>query len=247
MKKNNAPVRALKVSDRVHDLRVAGKKARAILRLISPESGPEARKIHERIRKMSHRLSATRDGVAVLAMIDRLAKGNEKLRKAGPRSIPVPAARELLAMNDELRKIGADIATLASAEATGPRMKEGLRRTFTQVKKLYGKCRKGGSPKRFHRWRRRAKDLLYQMETLAPRPNKREKIWIRCLKDLGDCLGEMHDLTLTLELLGQRRSKVGKLKKRARREYSKSARKAVRLGRQFLRHGEHSKITATFV
>jgi len=237
----------MKASERVHEIRVAGKKARAILKLISPESGPEAQRLHEKIRKMSHKLTKTRDGTAVLAMIDRLAKGDPQLKKAAPKSIPVPEAVELKRMTDELRRIGAEIGSLASAEATGPRMREGLRMTFARVRKLYGKCREDGSPGKFHRWRRRAKDLLYQIETLAPEPSKGERKWIGCLKDLSDCLGEMHDLALTLEVLGTRKTKVGKLKKRARKKYSRSARKAVKLARQFFRQGEKSKISATFV
>jgi CHAD domain-containing protein len=239
--------REFKASERVHDIRVAGKRARAILRLIEPETGPAAKKLHERIRRVSHSLTKARDGEIVCQTIEKLSKGNPKLLKAAPRSIPFPAGTELRKLSEELRRIGGDIASLASAEATGPKMRLGLRKTFGRVKKLYSKCRKGGKPASFHKWRKRSKDLLYQIETLAPEPSKREKKWIACLKALSDSLGEMHDLTLTLAVLGTRRSKVGKLKRRARRRYGKSERKAVKLGRQFFRAGQKSRITATFV
>jgi CHAD domain-containing protein len=238
--------REAKASERIHEIRVAGKRARAILRLIEPETGPAARKLHDRIRRVSHQLTRARDGEIVCATIEKLSRGDPELKKAAPRSIPFPASTELKRLSEELRRVGGDIASLASAEATGPKMQLGLKRTFAKVKKLYAKCRKGGSPDSFHQWRKRSKDLLYQIETLAPQPSKREKKWISCLKSLSDCLGEMHDLTLNLELLGTRRSKVGKLKRRAKREYGKSERKAVRLGRRFFRAGQKSRITATF-
>jgi CHAD domain-containing protein len=226
-----------KASEQVHDIRVAGKRARAILRLIEPDTGPTAKKLHDRIRQVSRQLTPARDGEIVATTIERLAKGDPKLVKATPRSIPFPASAELRRLSGELRRIGADIASLASAEATGPKMRKGLKKTFGRVRKLYGKCRKGGTPERFHEWRKRSKDLLYQIETLAPEPTRSERKWIACLKSLSDCLGEMHDLTVTLQLLSTRRSKVGKLKRRAKREYSKSAKKAVRLARRFFRSG----------
>ena len=39
---------------------------------------------------------------------------------------------------------------------------------------------------------------------------------------------------------------VTQLKKRARREYGKSAKKAVRLARHFFRQGEKSRLSGTF-
>jgi CHAD domain-containing protein len=239
--------RAAKTSERIHDIRVAGKRARAILRLIEPETGPAARKLHDRLKRVSHSLTKARDGEIVSTTIQKLARGNEKLAKAAPRSVPRPPATELNRLTEELRKIGAEIASLASAEATGPKMREGLRLTFGKVRKLYSKCRKGGSTTKFHEWRKRSKDLLYQIETLAPDPSKAEKRWIQCLKALSDHLGDMHDLALTLEVLDTRRSKNGKLKRRARREYGKTAKKAVKVARRFFRQGQKSKINATFV
>jgi CHAD domain-containing protein len=239
--------RAAKTSQRIHEIRVAGKRARAILKLIEPDTGPVARKLHDRLRRVSHRLTRARDGEIILGTIEKLSRGDANLQKAAPRSIPRPPGTELKRLSEELRRIGAEIATLASAEATGPNMRRGLRKTFVRVRKLYDKCRKDGTPAKFHEWRKRSKDLLYQIETLAPVPSKREKKWIGCLKSLSDCLGEMHDLALTLEVLESRRSNVGKLKKRARREYGKSARKAVRLARRFFRQGDKSKISATLV
>lgn len=234
--------RETKASKRIHDIRVAGKRARAILRLIEPNTGPAAKKLHQRIRQVSHRLTPARDVEIVASTIQKLAKGDPKLIKAAPRSIPFPASAELSRLSGELRRIGGDVATLASLEATGPKMRKGLKKTFGRVRKLYCKCRNGGSPQRFHEWRKRSKDLLYQIETLAPEPSKREKKWISCLKSLSDCLGEMHDLTVTLDVLGSRRSKVGKLKRRAKREYGKSAKKAVRLARRFFRDSPKAQV-----
>ncbi len=127
----------------------------------------------------------------------------------------------------------------------------GLRRIYTQGRKRRRRARKSGGMRAMHQWRKRVKDLRYAVEILQrsepPRRGSRSKReraraeagWLRGIAgradDLGELLGEEHDLAVLGEWL-QTEGKRRGLKRKMRRRLAKLiARRRVELRRRALR------------
>jgi CHAD domain-containing protein len=75
----------------------------------------------------------------------------------------------------------------------------GIRRSYRDGRCAYNKARQSGKAEDFHEWRKRVKDLAYQVRILCriwPQgiPSVEEK-----LQRLGDVLGDDHDLFMLTE------------------------------------------------
>src|SRR6185437_8644869 len=71
-------------AEAVHDFRRAMKRWRALLRLLAPFLGPDARRLRDEARDLAKELSGARDAQSALDALDDLAEGAPEL---SPRTI----------------------------------------------------------------------------------------------------------------------------------------------------------------
>ncbi|HEX5711746.1 MAG TPA: CHAD domain-containing protein [Solirubrobacterales bacterium] len=211
----------------IHGARKDLKKLRALLRLVREELGPELVKAeNRRYRDAARLLSSSRDAQVKLETLIALRKA------AGDELLAAETAlweSELEAERDEAAaRLGAESAgridDARQAIAAGheqiaewPLEREdwklvgpGLRRSYRNGKQEMKQVRKEPSAEAVHAWRKRVKDLWYQLRLI-------EEAWPAQLKatagqahELAELLGNHHDLAVLAEDLGSRWGVSGK-------------------------------------
>ena len=178
-------------------------------------------------------------------------------RRAAERSLLEPANR--LRVATELQAFAARASAWQLDERPGiDPIEAGLRRVYASGRERMAKAsgKRGGRMHTMHRWRKRVKDLRYAAEALqrhAPSSASRrkrarsareskERKWLadlaRGADELGELLGEEHDLAVLGEWIsdhgasaGAGRSTRRKLHKLIRRRRAKLRRRALRTGK----------------
>jgi CHAD domain-containing protein len=187
----------------VHEARKALKRLRALIRLLAPELGEQARRReNDVLRAAGEALSAARDADILLSTLDGLVETNAgKLagrsgvmrlrahlrdeRERAWRGVLGDAAGRASTLS-ELRAARARLATWRPPDGAGVELVQpGLVRVYRQGRSRLGQAADAhGDPTHaFHRWRKRVKDLRYATEMLrwldedatAKRPGKRTR------------------------------------------------------------------------
>ncbi len=191
----------------VHDSRKRVKKLRALLRLL--QAGlPGATAASRALGDAAGKLSAVRDAEVMLATCDRLAPdlSESPLRAhlvaclAAAQGDPAQAHRsaefravlaEVLVQADHWRVKGDDAEVLRT----------GLARTRRRGLRAMAAAADDREGEPMHDWRKRVKDLWYQARLMAP-------VWPAVMDplgdqagDLGEMLGDHHDLIVFVALL----------------------------------------------
>lgn len=204
----------------VHGARKAIKKERALLRLVRGASDRrERRQENAELRTAGRALSGTRDADVMISALDDLAE-----RYAG--QIPhtqFTALRERLESDRDALRAQSDDHSAAAAAATrlaGSRerigewqlsesgwraLEDGLTRSYGEGRKAMRRAAKRPSDQRLHEWRKRAKDLWYQLRLLTPAGGETIRGQAKDAHALGDLLGDDHDLAVlhgTLQRVG---------------------------------------------
>lgn len=193
----------------VHEARKSLKKARSALRLLRGVIADEERKAaNGTCREAARRLSGARDAEVKVMTLDVVASGmdtdwrSDLEREAAahrgdltPESLADVAKQiESVARRFRGRRIpGADEAVAGN-----------LGRTYRRGRKAMKAARKGGGAESFHGWRKRAKDLRYQLEIVEPRLPKQFSKVRKQAEDLADMLGDLHDFDVLAEDLASR-------------------------------------------
>ena len=202
-------------SEDVHQIRTGLKRLRAVVRFVRPALSTRSAKRELAVfRHAGRHFALARDGYVLVHTIEALA---DRLSAVGD---PDPALQHTLALlrerdretvrhvldhdDPELREVigslraartrwdPAAVGVLAGgivpAEAAA-----GLAATFRRGRKAMDAARQAPTPGSLHEWRKRVKDLRYQVEVLAP-----VVVAVAHLEDpliaLSDALGEDHDL-----------------------------------------------------
>lgn len=248
----------------VHQVRTGIKRLRAGWRLLRP-GFPESITLGERrrLRTAGHGLTDVRED-AVLA--DTLEKLRERASDEDEYLLMATALKTFLARRprkgNEMEESGTHsgnslsekpwLAALPILSASLRRM-EGLtverldwNRLRPNLEQSYRKARnkyRNADPDRdesFHEWRKRSKDLWYQLKALAPELPAAGKISDR-LEALQDRLGDAHDLSVLADRISRRPGDFGgngnpavmaALRKSIISENRKMKRKSLRLGRR---------------
>ncbi len=205
----------------VHQARKEMKKLRSLLRLVREELGLDTfRSENHRYRDASRLLSQQRDGDALFEAVDSLRDEYPShappidllvrdLRAAGQDSSPggadllesgtsmEMAARRIEAGGDLIRgwKLGKDDWNL---------FEKGLRRTYRDGRRAMKKAESSRTPESVHEWRKRVKDLWYQLRLLRNAWRATMKTLAGEVGDLAELLGEHHDLAVLVEELERR-------------------------------------------
>jgi CYTH domain-containing protein/CHAD domain-containing protein len=209
----------------IHAARKDMKKLRAVLRLVRDGLGDEVfRKENRRYRDAARLLAASRDAEVKVETLDALEE-----RFDG--DMPSEAARRWRATLEREREeiIGAEQgemksridATLAALEAgiaeipkwplktdSWELLEPGLLRSYRRSRREWKRTRSAASVESVHEWRKRVKDLWYQLRIVR-------KAWPAAIgatadqaHELADLLGDHHDLALLADDL-QGREAVG--------------------------------------
>ena len=200
----------------VHDVRKDAKKLRALLRLLQPAIDPELRRGENRaIASIARGLSGTRDA-------DVLAKQAAGLRD---RSVGLAPEATFCAVHDAFARAASrdDDGRLDAAMATASAHLDALReriatwpldgvRARTLIDGLERSYRRGrhelravrrhpGDAGQLHEWRKRVKDLWYQERLLRDAWPGILKAQAGALDELGELLGDDHDLSVLRDQL----------------------------------------------
>jgi hypothetical protein len=206
----------------VHDARKRVKKIRAVLRLLRSSLGSDYRRHNERLRTVSHQLSAIRDADALIEMMS-------KVRRHYP-AIVTAAVFAAVRQGLGSRKRGAAARSHSdrrwplllrevkrSAKALPPRIREttrvaairrGLLRGYRDARDAMRAVQADPADLAFHAWRRRVKDHWYHIRLLdAVRPSTRTRSGR--LKRLETWLGDDHNLVLLRATILEAPSRFG--------------------------------------
>jgi CHAD domain-containing protein len=196
-------------SEAVHDFRKAMKRWRALLRLIEPIVGPEARQLRDVARVTAGALAQARDPQAALdALADLAAKDGapaaHSLKAIRARLEALKDAAETQTLTAATRARLADaLADAEQALAHWPLDRIGMRDLAGELARTYRRTR-GAIPDDWntadavalHELRKRVVSHRYQMELVEPLWPKLGKIWVGEAQKLRERLGAHHDLVV---------------------------------------------------
>ena len=191
----------------VHDVRKDAKKLRALLRLLQPGLDPELRRgENQAIAALARSLSGSRDADVLAAQAARLRE----------RAVGQAPEATFAAIHDAFARSAADAAPLAEAippaiarlEALVARIEDwplhdvGARTLVAGVERTYARGRadlarvrrRPADAELLHAWRKRVKDLWYQLRLLRDAWPEVLKAQAAELATLGELLGDDHDL-----------------------------------------------------
>jgi CHAD domain-containing protein len=236
----------------VHEVRKHLKKLRAAMRLAIPEVGKNRHTREDRcVRRIGRLVSDLRDAQVRLQTLIQLRDDTAKR----PDDSPFPRIEELLSLERESFSAafaGWQKQAIPQLERVEARLLkwplEGL--TWKQICGAVGKIYKRGQrglaktiddpePENFHAWRKRVKDIWYQLRILQPLNRIVLTEMAHDAEVLGELLGREHDLNfLWARLETERgdealRDELAHLEKLIRKRGKRLRTNALELGRRF--------------
>jgi hypothetical protein len=236
----------------VHEVRKHLKKLRAAMRLAITEVGKDRHAREDRcVRKIGRLVSDLRDAQVRLQTLIQLRDETTK----GPEDNPFPHIEELLSLERESFSAafaGWQRQAIPQLERVEARLLkwplEGL--TWKQVCGAVGKIYKRGQrglaktindldPENFHAWRKRVKDIWYQLRILQPLNRMVLTEMAHDAEVLGELLGLEHDLDFLWARLEKEsgdealRDELAQLEKLIRKRGKRLRTNALELGRRF--------------
>jgi len=200
----------------VHEYRKALRRARAALTLVAdalPKS--ERRAVERALQEARRTVSAVRDHAVAPETLAKLTLGPEERVEADTVLANAAAAMPPVAEIQTLLSEGAAraAAQVEALEAALPRALE-LDTVIEGVRAMYAEAReaRGGSKKsmaQFHTWRRRTKELVYQLELLSRWAGKRVAALYDEVHTAADALSPAVDLIMLREFVGTYAQGVG--------------------------------------
>jgi CHAD domain-containing protein len=190
----------------IHEVRKRCKRVRAVVRLLRPRAKALYRRENAAFRDIARGLSPFRDADVRLKTFDELISGAPEAERFVPlRDLMLESGhrdREELDKQISLTKNEVEAAQGRLREATieddaGFQLIEpGLRGNYKRGRRAMSRAYDKPEATAFHEWRKRVKDLGYQVQILRD-------VWPALLKrlrseldKLGDLLGKDHDLTV---------------------------------------------------
>ena len=236
----------------VHEVRKHLKKLRAAMRLAIPEVGKNRHSREDRcVRKIGRLVSDLRDAQVRLQTLIQLR--DETAKK--PENSPFPHIEELLSLERESFSAafaGWQKQAIPQLERVETRLLkwplEDLtwRQVCGAVAKIYKRGQRGlaktiddPEPENFHAWRKRVKDLWYQLRILQPLNRVVLTEMARDAEVLGEILGREHDLNFLWARLEKESSdealrvELAQVEKLIRKRGKRLRTNALELGRRF--------------
>jgi CHAD domain-containing protein len=235
----------------VHEVRKHLKKVRAAMRLAIPEVGKNRHTGEDRcVRKIGRLVSDLRDAQVRLQTLIQL---RDETAKSGENRFA--RIEELLSLERESFSAafaGWQKQAIPQLERVEARLLkwplDGLawKQVCGAVAKIYKRGQRGLSktindpePEKFHAWRKRVKDIWYQLRILQPLNRMVLTEMAHDAEVLGELLGREHDFAFLLERLEKERGdealrdELAQLEKLIRKRGKRLRTNALELGRRF--------------
>lgn len=204
-------------AEAVHGSRKDMKKLRTVLRLLRDVLGEKRyRRENARFRDASRALSDTRDAEVKLATLEALSEHAEALPEGAvetwrkildrDREAATNAARDEPTVAAATAQIEAGLEEIRSWRLEGDSWKTigpALTRTYRRGRKAM-KTAAGGEEADLHEWRKRAKDLWYELRLLSDAWPGPLGATAEEAHQLSELLGDHHDLAILREDLHER-------------------------------------------
>lgn len=197
----------------IHDYRKAMKHWRALLRLLAPFVGPEARQLRIEARDLARELAGARDAQAVLDALADVEKHQSMLSARSFQTMrgrveALGAAAEVPSLSEPVRLQRLEAIERAGRAADGWQLELNFRGLATCIAAGYRRARNAvprawdrASPETLHTLRRRLVEHRYQVEIVAPLWPRFGKLWVGEAQRLRERLGACQDITLVERLM----------------------------------------------
>jgi adenylate cyclase len=205
--------------DGIHEARKCLKKARTLLRLARPILGRVYREQNAQMRDAGRKLSELRDMQVLADTVDQLKEKEELPSAAKPalermRGIVLRRKEELFRQAEQrnelpgvvekLREIRTAISTWPLERANHETLMSAFEESMHRGQLAFAGALKSQHDDDFHTWRKRTKDVRYQLEFL-------HKMWADVLsgyaanaKQLEQALGKDHDLAVLRGMISRK-------------------------------------------
>lgn len=195
--------RGADAGSQIHGLRKHVKKLRGLIRLARPHF-KDYRKENAALRDAARGISALRDAEVMLVTLDRLEAAGAEPALIAP--VRAGVAERGAASPDQaaaLAAFGVEMAALrdrarlwrVKGDGFGA-LRDGIVRTWDEARDLQHAARRDPSDEAIHEWRKRVKDHWYQSRLLTPIWPGAMTAHVAAADDLGELLGDHHDLAV---------------------------------------------------
>ncbi|MDI3325688.1 CHAD domain-containing protein [Pontibacterium granulatum] len=203
------------VDEVIHDTRTGMKRMRAFLRLIRPAIGKHAYfDANAHSKALAGALSGSRDARVLLDTVDLLLLEVEdrecRARLREPFSKNYSQTCDIAAGTQPLRQARQRLRSLQHRARHWRLKRYDYQALMLAIETEYGQGRRHWlqiqqhpDAEALHAWRKEVKRFYYQVSLLFPRGKKTQRAR---LKDLGEYLGQLHDLHILLEYIASHRS-----------------------------------------
>lgn len=244
----------------VHEARRCIKRARSVLRLVKFAIPKTYTRENSRLRDVGRSLSELRDSHALLQTFDELKEHETREHENESRQRAFEDAHTFLESRGEqiaqgmeqggmeqsiagLKNALTHLGKLTYAKVDAHGITKSLYKSVKRGMKTFAAAKDDPEPEKFHEWRKRAKDLRYQLSLLSDlRPDLQG--YSRSAKELEQLLGDDHNLAVLAQLLGGSHTSGGEdlraLQEKISGRQSALRGKARKLGKQL--YGEKRKI-----
>jgi CHAD domain-containing protein len=201
----------------VHNARKRLKEVRALLRLVrNALREKEFKRENRTLRDAARPLSEVRDSAALLEALQSLQKRYAgavpkntfesarkalRHRRANIRERVLLKGKALEKTAEVVRKVQNRAGTWELQDGSWEVLQAGLHRAYKQGHKALAEASKDSTDANLHEWRKRVKDLRYQLELLKPLWPENTKATAKQAETLSDLLGDDHDLAVLRGLL----------------------------------------------
>lgn len=187
----------------VHQLRKLLRRMRGMVRLVRPALGDAAwSQENFALRDLGRQLAPVRDAVVMRQTLSRILADDFETAATLQRMLPEPGAVVLPPLDEVtlvLEGVRERVAAWPLAGNKWSLVGPGLEATYRAGRRAYQQALRGPGEETLHEWRKRAKELRCQLETLVPAQGKSQ---VKGLKRLCGLLGEVNDLSVLRKPLG---------------------------------------------
>jgi CHAD domain-containing protein len=208
----------------IHRARTCLKRLRALLRLVRGEIARAVFTAAEgTFRDMGKRLAPARSTAVLVSTLDRITAeydliGEDEIERL--RAVLVAAAQRArcttlttekrLALAEKLDETVARLERVRFTNSGWEALREGVRRTYRQGRKASEELRDAPETSGLHAWRRRVKELWYDLSLLSRLPVRDLPETTEQARLLSELLGEDHDLAMLAAELSRHPTRFGK-------------------------------------
>lgn len=235
----------------IHEYRKSLRRARALVKMLADSLGePATTELTDTLRRAQRTTSDVRDGDVLRARLDELAdtKGWRKLVPELRQGLDAPEhgpayARSVLEMGAGLIDgLPARFEQALPADIGWDAVGAGLEASYRRARNKLAAARSSDDPEALHDFRKRTKELTYQLELLAAGQGGTLRKTHRKLAGLSEKLGDITDLELLRahvapaaadggEAAGETDPRRRKLARKVARTIERRTRKALSRGR----------------